>query len=448
MNKNRIPNVVIIGAGFAGLNAARGLARAPVHVVVFDRHNYHLFQPLLYQVATAALSPADIAFPIRAIFRRQRNVDVVLAEVQAIDLARNCVRTDGMEVDYDYLVVAAGATHSYFGRDDWAPLAPGLKSIEDAIEIRKRILLAYEEAEHELDEASRRAKLTFVVVGGGPTGVELAGSLREIAAEQIQKDYRNVDTATARVILIDANDRVLKTFPDKLSAKAKATLERMGVEVVLNGRVTEITADGVRIGEQQIAANNVFWAAGVKANPLAKTMNVALDRAGRVEVRPDLSVPGFANAFVIGDLAAIVDPKTKQPVPGVAPAAAQMGKHVARVIKEGLTVATEAEVRAPFVYFDKGTMATIGKARAVAVVRGLKLSGVIAWVVWSAVHILFLISFRSKLVVAINWAFTYVFSSKGARLITGDFKPRIKRMRDVTPNEDPRPAQPAAATKG
>jgi NADH:ubiquinone reductase (H+-translocating) len=430
---SRMPNVVIIGAGFAGLNAAKGLADVPVNVVLFDRHNYHLFQPLLYQVASAALSPADIAFPIRTIFRRQKNVDVVLAGVDAINLAAKTLRAGELEVDFDYLIVATGATHSYFGKDDWQTVAPGLKYIEDATEIRKRILLAYEEAEYEEDESARRAKLTFVVVGGGPTGVELAGALREIAAEQIQKDYHNIDTSTARVILIEANDRVLKQFHPKLSIKAKKSLEKMGVEVLLNKRVTHIDTDGVSIGDHCISANNVFWAAGVQANPLGQALGVPLDRAGRVMVNPDLSVPGFPYAFVTGDLASIVDARTKQPVPGVAPAAMQMGKHVAKVIRQEVVNNIAVESRVAFKYFDKGSMATIGKARAIADIRGVRLSGFIAWLMWSAVHLMFLVSFRSKVLVMTNWMFTYLFSSKGARLITGDFKPRVKRMRDVTP---------------
>jgi len=430
---NRIPNVVIIGAGFAGLNTAKGLAKVPVNVVLFDQHNYHLFQPLLYQVASAALSPADIAFPIRTIFRNQKNVDVVLARVDTIDLTKKTLRAGELEIDFDYLVVATGATHSYFGKDEWRTFAPGLKYIEDATEIRKRILLAYEEAEYEEDEAARRAKLTFVVVGGGPTGVELAGSLREIAAEQIQKDFNNIDTSTARVILVEANDRVLKQFHPKLSAKAKKSLEKMGVEVVLGGRVTQIDNDGVSIGDQRIGASNVFWAAGVQANPLGKALGVPLDRAGRVLVNADLSVPGFPNAFVTGDLAYVVDARTNQPVPGVAPAAMQMGKHVAKVIRQEVVNSIPVGSRVAFKYFDKGSMATIGKARAIADIRGVRLSGFVAWMMWSLVHLMFLVSFRSKVLVMINWIFTYVFSSKGARLITGEVKPRIKRMRDVTP---------------
>jgi len=429
----RVPNVVVIGAGFAGLKVCQGLRKTPVNVALFDRNNYHLFQPLLYQVASAALSPADIAFPIRAIFRNQQNINIVLAEVKDIDLGRKVIKTADMEIDYDYLVIATGATHSYFGKgDQWAKYAPGLKRVEDALEIRKRILLAYEEADNELDEASRRAKLTFVVVGGGPTGTELAGALREIAAEKIQEDYRTVVGSTVRVILVEANDRIMKQFDPALSEKAKKTLERMGVEVRNNARVTEIDDEGVCVGDERIPANNVFWAAGVQASPLGKSLGCELDRAGRVKVNPDCSVSGHPEVFVIGDQAALTDAKGVT-VPGLAPAAMQMGKYVAKVIRQEVTAHVPVEKRQPFVYFDKGTLATIGKARAIADIRGWKFSGFFAWILWSIVHLMFLVSFRNKLLVMINWFFTYIFDSKGARLITGEFHPRIKHMRDVTP---------------
>jgi NADH dehydrogenase len=432
----RRPNIVVVGAGFAGVKVCQGLEGVPANVVLIDRHNYHLFQPLLYQVATAALSPADIAFPIRRIFRGSENVECLLAEVSKIDLKRKCIAADGQEVDYDYLVICAGATHSYFGQDKWMKMAPGLKTIGDALEIRKRILLAYEEAENELDDAQRRAKLTFIVVGGGPTGVELAGALREIAAKEIQKDYRNIDTTNARVILIDANERVLKTFHPKLSERAKRDLEKLGVEVRLKSRVTEVDDNGVKIGEERVDANNVFWAAGVLASPLARTIEgVELDRVGCIKVNPDLSVPGYPEVFVAGDLASIFNPETGQPVPGVAPAAMQMGKHVAKVIRQELVSGVKVPDRQVFSYFDKGTMATIGKARAIADIHGWKFSGFFAWLLWSVIHLMFLVSFRSKLLVMINWIATYLFHSNGARLITGDFKPRIHKYRDVTPSE-------------
>lgn len=428
------PNVVVVGAGFAGLRVCQGLARMPVNVALIDRHNYHLFQPLLYQVATAALSPADIAFPIRAIFRGQKNLECVLGDVSKIDLSRKCLCLDGVqEIDFDYLVVATGATHSYFGQDAWMHNAPGLKSVDDALTIRKRILLAFEEAENELDEDARRAKLTFIVVGGGPTGVELAGALREIAVAEIQKDYKNIDTSTARVILVEANDRVLKTFHPKLSERARRDLDKLGVELRLGGRVTEIDEHGVKIGTERIDANNVFWAAGVLASPLGKTLGVELDRAGRVKVNPDLSIPGHPFAFVAGDLASLVDTRTSLPVPGVAPAAMQMGEHVAKIIRQELLNSVPVEKRIPFEYWDKGSMATIGKAKAVAQIKRFRFTGLLAWLMWSVVHLMFLVTFRSKLLVMISWIFTYIFKSNGARLITGEFKPRIRKFRDVTP---------------
>jgi NADH:ubiquinone reductase (H+-translocating) len=428
------PNVVVIGAGFAGLRVCQGLAKVPVNVVLVDRHNYHLFQPLLYQVATAALSPADIAFPIRRIFRYQKNIACVLGNVTRIDLSRKCLTIDNyQEVDFNYLVVASGATHSYFGKDDWLSNAPGLKTIDDALYIRKQILLAFEEAENELDESAQRAKLTFVVVGGGPTGVELAGALRQIAVKEIQKDY-HVDTSTARVMLVEANDRVLKSFHVDLSARAYRDLERLGVEIRLNSRVTSVDCEGVKIGEERIDANNVFWAAGVQASPLGKSLGVELDRAGRVIVQPDLSVPGYPNVFVAGDLASATCATTKLPIPGVAPAAMQMGAFIAKVIAQEIRAGKPIENRSAFVYFDKGSMATIGKASAVADINGWKFTGFVAWLMWSVIHLMFLITFRAKVFVMLNWGYTYLFQSSGARLITGEFKPRIRKFRDVTPN--------------
>ena len=429
------PNVVIIGAGFAGLRVVQGLAGVPVNIAIIDRHNYHLFQPLLYQVATAALSPADIAFPIRRIFRSQKNVECVLGEVTHIDLTRQCLTIDSsQEIDFDYLVVAAGATHSYFGKEEWLSNAPGLKTIEDALYIRKRILLAFEEAENELDLDAQRAKLTFIIVGGGPTGVELAGALRQIAVKEIQKDYRHIDTSTARVMLVEANDRVLKSFHPVLSDHAKRDLEKLGVEIRLNGRVTAVDEQGVKIGDERIDANNVFWAAGVLASPLGKSLGVEMDRAGRVIVKPDLSVPGHPNVFVAGDLASASNPENSQPVPGVAPAAMQMGAHVAKVIRQEILSKQPAETRLPFKYRDKGSMATIGKAKAIADIHGWRFTGFIAWLLWSMIHLMFLITFRSKVFVMLNWSYTYIFQSTGARLITGEFKPRIRKFRDVTPN--------------
>lgn len=425
----------MIGAGFAGLQVCQGLAKSPVNVVLIDRHNYHLFQPLLYQVATAALSPADIAFPIRRIFRYQKNVSCVLGDVTQVDLSRKCLTLDQcQEIDFDYLVVATGATHSYFGKDDWLSNAPGLKTIDDALFIRKRILLAFEEAENELDESAQRAKLTFVVVGGGPTGVELAGALRQIAVKEIQKDYHHVDTSTARVMLVEANDRVLKTFHQDLSARALRDLEKLGVEVRLNSRVTAVDVEGVKIGEERIDANNVFWAAGVQASPLGKSLGVELDRAGRVIVKPDLSVPGYPDVFIAGDLASATYGEAKTPVPGVAPAAMQMGSFIAKTIAQEIRAGHPIENRSAFAYWDKGSMATIGKAKAVADIKGWKFTGFIAWLMWSLIHLMFLVTFRAKVFVMLNWGYTYIFQSSGARLITGEFKPRIRKFRDVTPN--------------
>ena len=432
----RRSNIVVIGAGFAGLRVVQGLNGVNANVVLIDRHNYHLFQPLLYQVATAALSPADIAFPIRRIFRSQKNVVCVLANVSSIDLERSSVTIDNaQEIDFDYLVVASGATHSYFGKEDWVANAPGLKSVDDALLIRKRILLAFEEAENEFDEMAQRAKLTFVIVGGGPTGVELAGALRQIAVKEIQKDYRSIDTSTARVLLIDANDRVLKTFEPSLSARAASDLEKLGVELRLNSRVTSIDQEGVVIGEERIDAHNVFWAAGVLASPLGKALGVELDRTGKVIVQPDLSVPGHSHVFVAGDLASVFDSKHSQTVPGVAPAAMQMGVHIGKVIRQEILSGVDSKDRKPFIYHDKGSMATIGKAKAVADISGWKFTGFIAWLLWSVVHLMFLVTFRSKVSVMLNWAYTYLFQSAGARLITGEFKPQIRKFRDVTPNE-------------
>ncbi len=429
------PNVVVIGAGFAGLRVVQGLAKSPVNVVLIDRHNYHLFQPLLYQVATAALSPADIAFPIRRIFRNQKNVSCVLGNVTQIELSRKCLTIDNcQEIDFDYLIVATGAMHSYFGKDDWLSNAPGLKTIDDALYIRKRILLAFEEAENEIDASAQRAKLTFVVVGGGPTGVELAGALRQIAVKEIQKDYHHVDTSTARVMLVEANDRVLKSFHPDLSARALKDLEKLGVEVRFNSRVTSVNDDGIMIGEERIDANNVFWAAGVQASALGKSLGVELDRAGRVVVNPDLSVPGYPNVFVAGDLASATCGSKNGPVPGVAPAAMQMGAYIAKVLAKEIGTGRSAENRPPFVYWDKGSMATIGKAKAVADIKGWRFTGFTAWLMWSIVHLMFLITFRAKVFVMLNWGYTYIFQSSGARLITGEFKPRIRKFRDVTPN--------------
>lgn len=420
------PRVVIVGGGFGGLTAAQALKRAPVDVLLIDRRNHHLFQPLLYQVATAALSPADIAAPIRKVLRRQRNAEVLLAEVTGIDTAARTVSVGTHSISYDYLILAAGATHSYFDHPEWERHAPGLKTIEDATEIRRRFLLAFESAEVEGDAEARRAALTFVIVGGGPTGVELAGAIAEISRSVIPQDFRRVDTRTARVVLVEALPRILPAMPEKCSADARKQLEELGVEVLLNTRVTRVDESGVVAGERGeviLPARNVFWAAGVKASPLGALLGAECDRAGRVMVQPDLSVPGHPEVFVVGDMAAAKDPRTGALVPGVAQGAMQGGRHAARIIAAEVAAkqaGRPAPPRPAFTYVDKGNMATIGRYRAVADIAGQRLRGFIAWVIWSTIHVLFLINFRSRLAVMFSWVWTYLFFDRGARLITGN----------------------------
>ncbi len=429
-----LPRVVIAGAGFAGMNVASQLRSAPCHIILVDRNNHHVFQPLLYQVATAALSPADIAAPIRGVFRHQKNVSVVMGEVTGVDLEARQVHLGGEAVAYDWLVLAAGATHAYFGHDEWAQVAPGLKSLDDALEIRRRVLLAFEEAELEEDEASRAAKLTFVVVGGGPTGVEMAGALREIAAETIPEDYRRVDTTTARVLLLEGGPRLLGGMSEESSRKALRDLERMGVEVRLDTLVTEVDDGRVSVGEQEVPAANVVWAAGVQGAPLVRRMGAALDRQGRVRVAPDCSIPGHPRAFTVGDLASLADARSGKPVPGVAQGAIQMGRFVGRIIRRELDVeaGVDAGDRPAFTYRDKGSMATIGRSSAVADVAGRSFGGFFAWLLWSVVHVAFLIGFRSKLLVMVNWAWQWFFQARGARLITGSPEIDVKQIRDLS----------------
>jgi NADH dehydrogenase len=417
------PRVVIIGGGFGGLNAARALRRAAVRLVVVDRHNHHLFQPLLYQVATAALSPSDIASPIRRILRGQRNVEVVLDGVEAIDVdARRIALASGGSLAYDFLIVATGVTHSYFGHDEWERDAPGLKSITDALDIRRRVLYAFEAAEREPDPARRRAWLTFVIVGAGPTGVELAGALSEIARHALAKDFRHIDPTQAQVILLEGSPRVLPGYVAMLSEKARVQLERHGVDVRTGTLVTGIDGEGVDIGTGRIAARTVLWAAGVAASPLARTLGVPLDRAGRVLVAPDLTVPGHPEVFVIGDLASVLQ-ADGTPVPGVAPAAIQEARHTARNIERAL----RGEPLAPFVYLDKGSLATIGRAAGIAQIGRLRLWGWVAWMTWLFVHIFFLIGFRNRFAVLFSWAWSYVTYDRGARLITGRL-PRLEEQ--------------------
>jgi NADH dehydrogenase len=406
--------VVIIGAGFGGLNAAKSLKNVNVDITIVDRRNFHLFQPLLYQVASAALNPSDIAYPIRSVFRRQPNVQrIVMGEVVGLDLERRRVKLkEGADVAFDYLVVASGATHSYFGNDQWSEFAPGLKTIEDALYIRRQILSAFEEAERHPDRAAEL--LTFVVVGAGPTGVEMAGAMAEIAVHAMANEFKHIDPTSSRVILVEGAPHVLPVYPEPLSRKAKRQLETLGVEVMTGSLVESIDGSGVLLGDgTRIASETVLWAAGVKASQLGELLGAPLDRAGRVEVEPDLSIPGSKNVFVIGDLATVPG------VPGVAPAAMQMGRYVARLIRSDLT----GKERKPFAYRNKGSLATIGRARGVADFGAIRFSGFLAWVAWLAVHIFYLIGFRNRVLVLISWAWSYVSFRRGARIITGQPKP-------------------------
>ena len=408
-----MPHIVIIGAGFAGLYAARGLAGLPVRVTVIDKRNHHLFQPLLYQVATAGLNPSDIAAPIRSILRKQKNATVLLADVTAIDTQQKSVTVDDTQIAYDYLVVATGATHSYFDHPEWEPLAPGLKTIEDALEIRRRILVAFEAAERETSGKLREAWMTFVIVGAGPTGVELAGAVSEIARHTMARDFRRIDPRRTRVVLIEGKDRVLPTYPPSLSEKARKQLDGLGVETILNATVTALDGEQVHIGERVIETRTVLWGAGVQASPLARSLGAPLDRAGRVVVEPDLTIPGRPEVFVIGDLAAMRQ-RDGSPVPGVAPAAIQEGQHTARNIRR----AVEGQPLRPFRYRDKGSLATIGRAAAVADFGRLKISGFPAWMAWLVIHIFFLIGFRNRFLVITQWAWAYLTYQRAARLIT------------------------------
>ena len=431
------PKVFIVGGGFAGISAARTLAGAPVELRLIDRRNHHVFQPLLYQVATASLSPSDISSPIRTILRGQKNCAVAMAEIAAVDIANRRLILEGGHVNYDYLILAPGATHAYFGHDEWASIAPGLKSIEDATELRRRILLAFESAEYEGSVEARRATLTFGIVGAGPTGVELAGAIKEIAGKTIPEDYMNIDTRTTRVIVFEGADRVLPPFPQELSARAQRDLERMGVEVRLKSIVTNITPDGISIGDEFIPVRNVFWAAGVKASALGASLGVPLDRAGRVIVGPDLSIPGHPEVFVAGDLAAAKSADTHKPVPGLAQAGIQMGRYAARTIASEVAGRSTPANRVAFVYRDKGSMAIIGKAKAVAQIGRWKSGGFLAWLVWGGVHILFLIGFRNRVLVMLSWFWGWLLNARDARLITGDARldVRIPRPPEFVPEQ-------------
>ncbi len=408
------PRVVIVGGGFGGISAARALRTANVDVTLIDRTNHFIFQPLLYQGATAALAPSDITAPIRWILRHQRNAEVFMADDREVDPSRRVVRVDDAlrEIPYDYLIVATGSRHAYFGHNDWEPYAPGLKAVEDASEIRRRFLLAFENAEKSTDPAEQQEYLTFVIVGGGPTGVELAGAFPFIARKALAPDFRRVDTRRTRVILVEAGPRILPTFPEQLAAHAANDLRDLGVEVRVNSFVTEVEADGVRVGAEKIRARNAFWAAGNLASPVGKFLGGPLDRAGRIEVSPDLSVPGHAEIFAIGDLAALT--QDGRPVPGVGPAAIQEGKSAAKNIRRDL----RGEPRKNFRYWNKGDLAVIGRSRAIADLGWIRFTGLFAWLFWLFVHIMYLVGFRNRVLVLLGWAYAYFTNQSGVRLIT------------------------------
>ncbi|WP_119303742.1 NAD(P)/FAD-dependent oxidoreductase [Dongia deserti] len=410
------PRVLILGAGFGGLSAAKALRNAPCDVVVIDRRNYHLFQPLLYQVATAALSPAEIASPIRSILSRQKNARVLMARVTGIDAAaKRVLLQDGRTEAFDYLIVATGARHAYFGHDDWEGCAPGLKKIEDATDIRRRILLAFERAEAIDDPEARKALLTFVVIGGGATGVEMAGAIGEVAHWALADEFRVIDPTQARIVLIEAGPRLLPAFPEDLAEHARKALVKLGVEVQLGRAVEQCDEGGIVYGGERLPARTIVWAAGVQASPAAKWLGAEKDRAGRVIVAKDLTVPGHPDIFVVGDTALVLDPKG-QPVPGIAPAAKQMGAHAGRVIAARLAGRTEER---PFRYRHAGSLATIGRSAAIADFGWLKVKGWLAWWLWGIAHIYFLIDFRSRFIVALQWLWSYFTFRRGARLITG-----------------------------
>ena len=410
------PRVVVIGAGFGGMYAARALDSTSVRITVVDRHNHHLFQPMLYQVAGAALNPSDIATPIRRTLRGEAHTEVVLADVASVDAAAKAVRmVDGSSIDYDYCIIATGIETSYYGNDEaWAPLAPGLKTLDDALDIRQRVLLAFEQAERETDVARRHAHLTFVVVGGGPTGVEMAAIIAELRRYTLARDFRHIDPREATVMLLEGGPRILPSYPEELSAKAKEKLRGLGVEVRENMLVSDIKRGCVQAAGWTIPTHTVVWAAGMRGSPLLKTLDTPLDRMGRAIVEPDCTIPGHPEVFVIGDAAHFEDP-VQGILPGVAPTAMQMGRYVARVIAGDL----RGKPRTPFKYFDKGQLAVIGRGQAVAAIWKLKFSGFVAWLIWAFVHIAFLIGFRNRILVMLQWAWSYFNYERGARLITG-----------------------------
>ena len=434
------PHVVVVGGGFGGVQAVKSLRNVNVDITLLDRRNHHLFQPLLYQVASAALNASDIATPLRSVFRGQKNVEVFLADATSVDsTARKLILTDG-EMTYDYLIIATGATHSYFGHDEWAPVAPGLKSIEDALEIRRRVLLAYEEAERESDPSLQRTWMTFVIVGGGATGVELAGAFAEISRQTLRRDFRRIDPSQARIVLVEHAPYVLPAFPPPLSEKAKAQLQHLGVEVRTSDAVTNVDSTGVDMGSDHIGARTVIWAAGVKASELVRTLGVPLDKAGRVLVQPDLTVPGHPEIAVVGD--AVSMQQNGKAVFGVAPAAMQAGRHAARNVARMV----KGEPPLPFQYVDKGSLATIGRRAGIARIGSWQLSGFPAWAAWLLIHIFFLIGFRNRVIVLLEWAWSYVTFQRGARLITGGVHavpPAPVERADVRKNLRPAPSSPS-----
>ena len=439
-----LPRVVIIGGGFGGLEAVKTLKKAKVRVTIIDRRNHHLFQPLLYQVATASLNPANIAGPIRHIFRNVDNLEVLLGEVSDIDVANKVVKLTDGEVQFDYLIVAAGASHSYMGHDDWAEHAPGLKSLEDAVEIRRRILLAYEAAEREHDPRARREWLTFVVVGGGPTGSELAGSLTEIARNDMVHEFRNFNPTRTRVVLVEAGPKVMAAYPDDLRDSAKKQLESLGVEVKTNFKVTHLDETGVHSDTEFIPARTILWGAGVQGSALGKKLGVPLDKNGRVEVQPDLTIPGHSNIYVIGDQSSL-KMKDGKPVPGVAQGAIQGGRHAAKNILRDLKGLPHTD----FAYFDKGEFATIGRAKGIGYLKigskKIHCTNFFAWMMWSLIHVFFLVGFRNRFLVMFEWVLLYVFHDRGSRLITGNFQDIMHEVHTEQPADKPMQPKNAGA---
>ncbi len=404
--------VVIIGAGFGGLSAAKKLVDNDFQLIIIDKTNHHLFQPLLYQVATAALSPGDIASPIRSVFSEQKNVEVLLGEVTSVDKENKTIQFNGSTIEFDYLIVATGSRHSYFGKNEWESFAPGLKTINDALKVREKILLSLEAAEKEKDPVKRQKHLNFVVIGGGPTGVELAGAIAEIVNRNLIPDFRKIDATMTKVYLVEALPKILSTYPDDLSLRALDDLNKLGVEVLLNHKVVDINENGVKVGERFIETSNILWAAGNQVSPLIKTLDIETDKSGRAMVNDDLTIGKNENVFVIGDAAAVKDEKGDY-LPAIAPVAMQQGRHVAKIIRKNISDSS----RRKFSYNDRGTMATIGKAKAVALIKGFKFKGVVAWLLWSFVHVLFLISFRNRLRVMAEWIWYYITNRPGIRLI-------------------------------